>query len=184
MNLITLFSLKVRQSLQRLGNYQQGSPDDPRIPGCWQCQNLAGSVSIRKGNYVFWGYFDLKEQNIRPHLGNLGAKNITGTTHTVPVNSLKGQEGRREENEAKAESSVLAVHVQDKSEWEPLGSFKFRSDTAVKTSGPKIHIFKTQNVKRLNSYYGSGLSVQIFIQQVSPGCLLYYGIVLGYWIQI
>lgn len=102
MNLITLFSLKVRQSLQRLGNYQQGSPDDPRIPGCWQCQNLAGSVSIRKGNYVFWGYFDLKEQNIRPQLGNLGAKNITGTTHTVPVNSLKGQEGRKMKQKQRA----------------------------------------------------------------------------------
>lgn len=163
---------------------KQGSPDDSRIPGSLQCQHPSASVWTRKGNYVFWGYFALKEQNIRPHLGKLGAKTITRTTHAVPVNSLKGQEGRREENEAKAESSVLAVHVQDSSEWEPLGSFKFRSDTAVKTSGPKIHIFKTQNVKRLNSYYGSGLSVQIFIQQVSPGCLLYYGIVLGYWIQM
>lgn len=82
--------------------------------------------------------------------------------HTVTVNSHKGQEGRREENEAKAKSSVLVVREQDNSEWEPLGSFKFRFDTAVKSSGPKLHIFKTQKVKGLNNYYGSGLSVQLF----------------------
>lgn len=36
--------------------------------------------------------------------------------HTVTVNSHKGQEGRREENEAKAKSSVLVVREQDNSE--------------------------------------------------------------------
>ena len=73
-------------------------------------------LCVRKGNYVFWGYFDLKVQKSHPHLGNLGAKNITGSTHTVTVNSLKGQEGRREENEAKAKSSVLVVREQDNSQ--------------------------------------------------------------------
>ena len=85
-----------------------------RLAACSASTHLF--LCVRKGNYVFCGYFDLKVQNSHPHLGNLGAKNITGSTHTVTVNSLKGQEGRREENEAKAESNALVMRMQDNRE--------------------------------------------------------------------
>lgn len=119
------------------------------------------------------------------HLSSLkehGSKNTIWIVHNH--NSILRDHTWGGKGSKSQESSVLVGYSQDNNEWGLPDSSKFRLEVSVKSSIQKLHIFKTQKVKWLNSYYGSGLSVDSFIQQLFPGCLLYHGVILGYRIQI